>query len=114
MLVSEYVTTLEIIEEHAFAWWCPYVLRKRDSIIAGVKARVLKKRFKYGFEVPETFDRAINLDEINGNTLWRDGIEKEITAVRVAFKTLNEGDQPPPGYQYMQCHMIFEIKLDGF
>ena len=37
-----------------------------------------------------------------------------MTAVRVAFKTLNEGDQPPPGYQYMQCHMIFEIKLDGF
>ena len=34
--------------------------------------------------------------------------------VRVAFKTLNEGDEPPPGYQYMQCHMIFEIKLDGF
>ena len=37
-----------------------------------------------------------------------------MTAVRVAFKTLNEGDEPPPGYQYMQCQMIFEIKLDGF
>ena len=42
------------------------------------------------------------------------GIEKEMTDVRVAFKTLNQGDEPPPGYQYMQCHMIFEIKLDGF
>ena len=37
-----------------------------------------------------------------------------MTAVHVALKTLNEGDQPPPGYKYMQCHMIFEIKLDGF
>ena len=37
-----------------------------------------------------------------------------MTAVLVAFKTLNEGYQPPPGYQYMQCHMIFNIKLDGF
>ena len=37
-----------------------------------------------------------------------------MTAVRVLFKTLNEGDQPPPGYQYMKCHMIFDIKLDGF
>ena len=37
-----------------------------------------------------------------------------MTDVRVAFKTLKEGDQQPPGYQYMQCHMIFEIKLDGF
>ena len=37
-----------------------------------------------------------------------------MTAVRVAFKTLNEGDELTPGYQYMQCHMILDIKLDGF
>ena len=54
VLVAEYATTQEIIEEPVFAWWCPYVLKKGGRIIAGVKARVLKKRFKYGFEVPET------------------------------------------------------------
>ena len=54
VLVAEYATTQEIIDEPTFAWWCPYVLRKRDRIIVGVKARVLKKHFKYGFEVPET------------------------------------------------------------
>ena len=53
----------------------PCVLRKKDRIIAGVKARVLKKRFKYGFEVPETVAQEIELDEINGNTLWQDGID---------------------------------------
>ena len=114
VLVAKYSTTQELIEEPAFAWWFPYVLRKRDRIIAGVKAQVLKKRFTYGFEVPEIVAWAIKLNDINGNTLWQDGIEKEMTAVRAAFKTLNEEDQPPPGYQYMQCHMIFEIKLDGF
>ena len=36
--VAEYATAQEIIEEPAFAWWCPYVLRKRDRIIVGVKA----------------------------------------------------------------------------
>ena len=75
VLVAKYATTQEIIEDPAFAWWCPYVLRKRDRIIAGAKARVLRKRFKYGFEVPETVARAIELNEINGNTLWKDGIE---------------------------------------
>ena len=114
VLVAKYATRQEIIEEPAFTWCCPYFLRKRDRIIAVIKARVLKKRFKYGFEVPETVDRAIDLDEINGNTLWQDGIEKEMTAVCVSLKTLNKGDQPPPGYQYMQCNMIFEIKLYGF
>ena len=51
VLVAEYATTQEIMEEPMFAWWFPYVLGKRDSIIVGVKARVLKKRSKYGFEV---------------------------------------------------------------
>ena len=46
-----------------------------------MKARVLKKRFKYGFEVPETVAQSIDLDEINDNTLWQDGIEKEMTSV---------------------------------
>ena len=31
----------------------------------------------------------IELDETNGNTLWQDGIENKMTAVCVAFKTLN-------------------------
>ena len=59
-----------------FAWWCPYVLRKRDRIIAGVKVRFLKKRFKYGFEVPESVAQAIELGDINGNMLWQDSLEK--------------------------------------
>ena len=114
VLVAKYATTQEIIEKLVSAWWCPYMLIKRDSIIAGVKVRVLKKLFKNGFEVPETVARAIQLNKINGNTLWQDVIEKEMNDVHVAFKTLNEGDHLPPGYQYMQCQMIFKIKLDGF
>ena len=64
--------------------------------------------------MPENVARVIKIDEINVNMLWQDGIEKEMTSVRVSFKTLNEEDQPPPGYQYMKCHIIFKIKLDGF
>ena len=35
-------------------------------------------------------------------------------AVYVAFMVMNEGEELPPGYQYMECHVIFDIKLDGF
>ena len=63
--------------------------------------------------MPETVAQEIELNKINDNTLLQDVIEKEMTAVCVAFKTLNEGDQPSPGYKYMQCHMIFKIKLNG-
>ena len=35
-------------------------------------------------------------------------------AVHVAFKVMNEGEEPPPGYQYMECHLMIDIKLDWF
>ena len=38
----------------------------------------------------------------------------EMEAVHVAFKVMNEGEEPPPRYQYMECHLVFDIKLDGF
>ena len=35
-------------------------------------------------------------------------------AIHVAFKILNDDQQPPPCYQHMECHLMFHIKLDGF
>ena len=54
------------------------------------------------------------IDEANGNTLWRDAITKEMADIRVAFKILPDGSREPVAHQYMECHLIFEIKLDGF
>ena len=36
-----------------------------------------------------------------------------MTSIFVAFKKLNEGDQPPPGYQYMQQHQPAMSGLGG-
>ena len=37
--------------EHAFAWWAPYTLQKRDKIIAIVNSRVRKSTHKYELEI---------------------------------------------------------------
>jgi hypothetical protein len=34
--------------------------------------------------------------------------------VRVAFHILDDTQSIPPGYQYMACHLVFEVKFDGF
>jgi hypothetical protein len=112
--VAEYATAQGIDHEPAFSWWVPYILRKRNRIIAAVNKRYHKRTHKFGFEVPKTVKRALEIDTENGNTLWRDSIAKEMTNVRIAFKIQEDGVQAPPGYQYMDCHMIFDIKLDGF
>ena len=33
--------------------------------------------------------------------------------MRIAFKILPDGSKEPVGHQYMECHLVFEIKLDG-
>eukprot|EP00804_Cyclotella_cryptica_P009101 CCRYP_003177-RA/>CCRYP_003177-RA protein AED:0.23 eAED:0.23 QI:0/0/0/1/1/1/2/0/629 len=114
---AEYAVAQGIDREPAFNWWVPHVLKKRDSIIAQVKhrsARYLKRTHKWGLEVPQLVDDALAIDKRNGNTLWADAIAKEMKNVRVAFKILENGEKTPPGFQFIRCHMIFDIKMEDF
>ena len=75
--VAEYARAARIHEEPAFAWWVPFTLRKRDRIIAAVQHRVRRQTHKYGIKVPRTVEEAYKLDKENGNTLWRDALQKK-------------------------------------
>ena len=110
--VAEYATANGIDSMPAFAWWVPYVLKKRDRIIAAVTNRYVKRTHKFGFEIPKTVERAYEIDKENGNTFWTDAIEKEMKNVRVAFNIVNKEDIPK-GYQYIDCHMIFDVKMEA-
>ena len=74
-------------------------LKKRNCIIAAVNKRYHKQSHKYGICVPKTVSKAIQLDKENNNTLWQDAIAKEMSAVCIAFKLLDEGHPVPPGYK---------------
>ena len=74
--VSIFAKTEGIIDEPAFAWWTPYVLRKLSRIISKIKARLMVTTHKYGIEIPKSINHAKELDKKNGNTLWMDGLNK--------------------------------------
>jgi len=113
--VAEYAKAAGIQGEPAFAWWCEHVLKKRDRIISKVTKRYDRVTHKFGIELPSSARHAYEIDQRNGNTLWRDAIDKEMTNVKVAFKVMDNDEVVPPGYQKMSCHMIFDIKLgEGF
>ena len=88
--VAEYVTARNIADEPAFAWWVPYVLRKRDVIISAVNSRVRRTSHKYGIEVPTSVKHAIEIDRKNKNTFWADALKKEMGNVGVAFEILGQ------------------------
>ena len=110
--IAEYAIANSISEEPAFAYWVPYVIRKREKIIATVNSRIARATHKYGIEVPKSMADAIRIDQANGNRFWQDAIAKEMKQVAVAFEILDIGCQAPIGWSKLSGHLVFDVKMD--
>ena len=109
--VAEYAKSVGIDQEPAFHWWVPYTIRKRDRIIAAVSSRVKKTTHKYGIEIPNTIQQAMAIDEKNGDTHWKDAIEKEMSNLKVAFDILEHDENLPPGWTKSSGHLVFDVRM---
>jgi hypothetical protein len=105
----EYAIAHKLQDRPVFAWWVPFVMKKRNHIISKVKSKYWICSHKFGIEIPKTVKYALELDCRNSNTLWWDAIMQEMNN---AFEKFNgEKNDLPVGFQQIQCHMIFDIKL---
>jgi hypothetical protein len=117
MQTTEYVVNNDVDRKPAFNWWVSHALKRRNQIISKVK--LCQKQFintneKFGIKVPWNVEKAYEFDRINGNTLLADAITKGMKNSWVAFNTLSNGERVPNNYQYIHCHMIFNIKMESF
>jgi hypothetical protein len=73
--------------------------------------------YKYGFEVPRTFEQALKLDKRNGNSLWEDAATLELTEIDDHDTFIDKDHhlkvKPPVGYKRIRVHLIFYVKHDG-
>ena len=74
-------------------------------------------RYKYGFEVPRTYEQAMRLDKKNKNTRWKDAATLELQQI-FEYKTfIDKGHHtktsPPTGYKKIRVHLVFDVKHDG-
>jgi ABC-type oligopeptide transport system substrate-binding subunit len=53
----------------------------------------------------------MRIDQENNNTYWRDAIHKEMTIAIVAFQPYHDDTSKLVGYQKIDCHWVFDIKL---
>ena len=99
--------------EPAFNWWVFHVLKEKDRIIFMVKecsAQYLKRTHKFGFKLPKTVKEAT---VTNGNKLWQHAIQKQMENVKVTFQTIPESEKAPNGFQYFDCCMVSDIKMEN-
>ena len=68
-------------------------------------------RYKYGFEVPRTYEQALRLDKRNGNTLWGDATVLELTQIDEYVTFIDKGHhtkvKAPVGYKKIRVHLIY-------
>jgi hypothetical protein len=96
------------------------VQRKRNRIVAKVK-RYWRTTHKFGICVPKTVGEALAIDEELGTDFWRKALGKEMTKVKVAWKSADgvtpeqaQTSKEPSliGFQEIRCHAIFDVKMD--
>lgn len=120
--LAEYAVANKIADMPTYRWWVPFTLRKRNRIISKAKTKYWRTTHKFGIRIPKTVEEALELDRDNGNTLWRDALNKEVSRVRISFEENKEKYTPTEirngsapeyrSFQEISCHMIFDVKIN--
>ena len=112
--VAIYAKDKYIDSEPAFSWWTTRTLRKRDRIVSTIAARFMKRNYKFRIRIPRSIQEALEEDRMNGNTLWKDAIEREMNFFKFSFSILEPDAKDPVGHSLMRCYMIFDVKIENF
>ena len=110
--LADYAVANDIQDEPAFAWWIPYTIKKRKTIISKMKSsKHWEKTHKYGVRIPRNMKEAFQIDSENGNTLWTDAVELEMKNNRTAFEEYDGQVEDLVAYEQISGHLIFDVKL---
>jgi len=72
-------------------------------------------RYKYGFEVANNVEHALEIDRKTGTDRYKQGMALELGQLEEyqAMKDKGKDWIPPTDYKKIRCHMVFDIKHDG-
>jgi hypothetical protein len=74
-------------------------------------------RYKFGYRIPRNYSEALQFDLKNGNTLWREATDLEMSQLAEydTFRDLGHKDTAPPptGYKKIHTHLVYDCKHDG-
>ena len=72
-------------------------------------------KYKFGYEVPQDFAHAVQIDAKCGNTKWQDAttLERQSQDEYKTFEDWGFKADPPKGYKKIRVHLVFDVKHDG-
>ena len=75
-------------------------------------SRARKVSHKCGIELPSKVKEAYEIDKKNGNTFWKDSVDKEMHRIGIAFEILEDDEFVPKNHKRVTGHTIFDVKMD--
>jgi hypothetical protein len=82
-----------------------------------IKATRNAPRYKFGYRISRSYDEAMQFDLKNGNTLWWEATDLEMSQLVEygTFRDLGHKDTAPPptGYMKIRTHLVYDCKHDG-
>jgi hypothetical protein len=82
-----------------------------------IKVTCNAPRYKFGYRIPRNYDEAMQYDPKNGNTLWQEATNLEMSQLVEydTFRDLGHKDTAPPptGYKKIPTHLVYDCKHDG-
>jgi hypothetical protein len=82
-----------------------------------IKASCNAPRYKFGYPIPHNYNEAMQFDLKNGNKLWREATNLEMSQLAEynTFRDLGHKDTAPPptGYKKIRTHLVYDCKHDG-
>ena len=81
---------------------------------AAPAGRRKKRVFKFGIEIPKTWDDILRLDGAASNKKWQAAVHKEVAALihHDCFDFHSPDFRPPSGYQYVRLNLVYDVKAD--
>ena len=76
--LADYAMSNVIQDEPVFAWWIPFTLKKRNSILQKIKPMYHQRTHKYVIQIPKNVREAQDIDTVNGNKLWMESVQMEM------------------------------------
>jgi hypothetical protein len=72
--------------------------------------------FKNGYKIPQTYEKAMQFDERNGNTKWQDAIALELQQIYEYETFTDVGHHAkakiPNGCKKIRVHFVIDVKHD--
>jgi hypothetical protein len=82
-----------------------------------IKATCNAPRYKFGYRIPRNYNEAMQFDLKNGNTLWKEATDLEMSQLAEydTFRDLGHKDTAPPltGHMKIRTHLVYDCKHDG-